>query len=190
VYNLEILNVPDASRQNSVSAQLSVRTQAGTDAYVETIPLPPLSLQKWTMITLTKEGRRISVYYNDTLVSSSKTLNMISTMNPSGTIVQAGDSGLSGTIALITMNSGVQTIGEVAAFYSANTDTRGSPSSILTGSGNFSANIDTVKKSSLLSTLCLDGSCLSFPRVGAALPNLTTPTATASSLYAVQTSYA
>ena len=191
VYRLEVLNVPDASRQNSVSAQLTVRTQAGTDAFVETIPLPPLELQKWTMITLSKNGRQISVYYNNNLVSSSKMLNMITTMNPSGSIVQAGDSsGLSGTITLIRITTSTENITDVGAYYSSHTDTRGNPSSLSTTPNDFSATIAPVKQSSMLSSMCLDGSCLNTPRIGVGIPDLTTPTATAPSLYSVGTSYA
>jgi hypothetical protein len=191
VYRLEVLNVPDASRQNSVSAQLMVRTQAGTDAFMETVPLPPLELQKWTMITLSKNGRQVSVYYNNNLVSSSKMLNMITTMNPSGSIVQAGDSsGLSGTITLIRINGNTtENITDVGNYYSSHTDTRGNPSSLTTTPNEFSASIAPVKQSSMLSSMCLDGSCLHAPRIGGALPNLTTPTATAPSLYSVSTSY-
>jgi hypothetical protein len=172
VYTFEILNVPDASRQNAVSAQIAVRTQAGNDGYVETIPLPPLNLQKWTMITVTKEGRRVSVYYNDTLVSSSKVINMVSRMNPSGSIVQAGNSGLSGTITLVSLAPNTKNIRDVSAYYADNVDTRGNPLTLVTKPDAYTARISKVKKSSLFSAMCLDGSCLSLPRVNVASPTL------------------
>jgi hypothetical protein len=52
VYNLEVLPFPDASRQNTVSAQLAINTQTADEAFIETIPLPPLPLQKWVFLTI------------------------------------------------------------------------------------------------------------------------------------------
>jgi len=57
-----------------VPALLKIRT--GTDNsqhYIETIPLPAIPLQKWTAITIVKEGRRFDVYYGAKLQASSLT---------------------------------------------------------------------------------------------------------------------
>lgn len=130
VYNLEIMNVPDASRQNSVACQLTIRTTDTKNSFIETIPLPPLPVQKWAMITITKEGRQISIYYNDQLVSSSKTINLPTTTNVGGYIANAGAVGLSGSIGLLHLSTSIARGQEIASMYTFSTDTRGSPNSI------------------------------------------------------------
>jgi hypothetical protein len=172
VYNLEVLPFPDASRQNTVSAQIAVQTQTANQAFVETIPLPPIPLQKWVMITISKSGRRVDVYYNATLVVSKTLLNMISTMNPSGTIVQAGDSTLSGTIGVISMSSSSAIIGSVASFYSQSSDTRGAPTKFAISLDSYGNTVKPNSGNALLKTLCLDGSCLYLPKVGNANASL------------------
>lgn len=132
VYTLEIMNVPDASRPNSVAVQLAVRTNTEDSTgvqlvQIETIPLPPLSQQKWTMVTISREGRRIDVYYNNSIVSSSKTMNMISVTNVNGSPVMIGDSGLSGQIAVLSFFPNRYSIQDVTTAYTKFTDTRGNP---------------------------------------------------------------
>jgi hypothetical protein len=172
VYNLEVLPFPDASRQNTVSAQLAVNTQTADEAFIETIPLPPIPLQKWVFLTISKTGRRIDVYYNDSLVSSTTMLNMITTMNPSGTVVQAGDPTLSGSIGLSSIAGRSITIGEVASIYSQTSDTRGSPNQFSISLTSQLNQINTKAAPGILSSLCLDGSCLYLPRVGQAAPTI------------------
>jgi len=166
VYNLEILPFPDASRQNSVSAQIAVNTQTADESFIETIPLPPIPIQKWVFLTISKTGRRIDVYYNDSLVKSTTMLNMISTLNPSGSIVQTGDSGLSGTIAEISIGDFYTTIGQVAIRYSNISDTRGAPVNFGISLQSYTNNVNTAGSSDFMKSLCLDGSCLKMPRVG------------------------
>ena len=168
VYRFEILNVPDASRPNSVSAQLVVQTEtmgvSGRESYLETLSLPTLPLQKWIMITIGKEGRRVDVYYNDRIVSSSKMLHMIATMSPTGTICEGGADGLSGVIAVMRMSEFAKPVPVVAAEYTSLTDTRGRPLDIaddLDAYGTTKRGMDT---SEIVHNLCLDGSCLSLPR--------------------------
>lgn len=172
VYTLEILPFPDASRQNTVSAQLSIQTQTADETFIETIALPPIPLQKWVMFTMSKSGRRIDIYYNSSLVSSSTLLNMISTLQPSGSIVQAGSHGLSGNIGQLSMNDSVATIGSVATQYSQTSDTRGAPVKFAASLNSYTNKITPVNSSGLLSRLCLDGSCLHLPRVGNTNPSL------------------
>ena len=172
VYNLEVLPFPDASRPNTVSTQLAVQTQTAKQTYIETIPLPPIPLQKWVMLTISKSGRRIDVYYNDLLVSSTTMLNMISTMQPSGSIVQAGDSTLSGKIGVISMNGESSTIGSVASRFSSTSDSRGAPTKFAISLTSYTNDIKPVSTGGILNALCLDGSCLNLPRVGNASVSL------------------
>lgn len=57
-----------------VPALLKVRTgKDNSQHYMESIPLPAIPLQKWTVITIVKEGRRFDVYYGGKLQTSKLT---------------------------------------------------------------------------------------------------------------------
>jgi hypothetical protein len=135
--------------------------------YIETIPLAPIPMQKWTMITIAKDGRRIDVYYNDRFVSSSSLDNMI-VGTGDGTIVVAGDIGLSGSIGIVRFDNGRLPITAVSRLYSQLSDTRGAPNTI---SANVSGPTVSMSENSapfyqrVLSALCLDGSCLKVPQI-------------------------
>lgn len=176
VYRLEIMNAPDASRPNSVAVQLSVRTKYLNESsvpgsHIQTIPLPSLAQQKWTMITISRDGRRIDVYYNSNLVSSSTTNNMIVTTNVNGTPVMLGDFGISGQVGGISFFPARLSIRDVSAQYAKTTDTRGNPTMFKTTQteGSYSI-IPDLSTSSVINTLCLDGSCMPTLQVGE--PNL------------------
>ena len=54
-----------------VPAMLKVRTGTGpSQHFMESVPLPAIPLQKWTAITLVKEGRRFDIYYGAKLEAS------------------------------------------------------------------------------------------------------------------------
>jgi hypothetical protein len=143
---LEVLTAPDASRQGNAMAQLTVKTEgpavttaaaaktlqiaaAATQKYIETMTLPAIPLQKWTMVTVAREGRRFDIYYNDRLVLSQKTMympvNASSSSSFSGLV--SGSSGMGGQIALLNVFSNRYSIGDVAALYTTTSDTRGRP---------------------------------------------------------------
>lgn len=168
VYRMEILNVQDASRPNAVAAQLTLKTEApaagGKTVTVETIALPPIPVQKWTMVTVSREGRRLDIYYNDQIVSSSMTANVISMTGP-GSVLTMGQPGLSGAAAFIRMSAGRSTVQSVAAAYARATDTRGEPLGVATDPNTASATITNSRSTALGRALCLDGSCLKAPRI-------------------------
>jgi len=179
VYKLEIMNAPDASRPNSVAVQLSVQTKylngtSNPGSNIQTIPLPPVSQQKWTMITISREGRRIDVYYNNTLVSSSTTNNMVVTTNVNGTPVTVGDFGLSGQVGGIYFFPNRLSIQDISTQYSQATDTRGNPTIFTTAQTSNSYTVSSgTTSNSIIKALCLDGSCISLPQVGQ--PNILHP---------------
>jgi hypothetical protein len=187
VYRLEVMNVPDAGRQNAVSTQLIVRTMDTTKAYIETISLPPLPVQKWIMISVTRSGREISIYYDDRIVSSSKLLNLPVETNAGGYISRAGASGLSGTIGLIYLSEEVMATNVIASKYTNITDTRGAPINIESKTTDFSAATQFYQSSPLLSNL------FAFPRMSNIdpIPVLggNGPSTSVSPLYNVQSSY-
>jgi len=158
---LEVLKAPDASRQNSVSTQLYVKTLNNSTYAVETFPLPPLPEQKWTMITISKQGRQVFVYYNSTLVLSKKAMHNFSTTQPTCAPVQVGDTTLSGNVAMVTYFSAHQSMQDVAARYQKMVDTRGNPISAQAVPTSSSYKIVDAKSYNFIRALCLDGSCFS-----------------------------
>ena len=152
IVGLEVLIAPDASRQGKAMVQLVVKTEGlqlssgstGSRAppsantvrakgvsqkYIETMALPPIPLQKWTFVTIAREGRRFDIYYNDSIVLSKKTMYMpisnVSNSNLSG--ITSGSSGLLGQLAIANLYNYRLSSQDVAAKYVEYADTRGSP---------------------------------------------------------------
>jgi hypothetical protein len=144
VIRVELLGAPDASRRNAAGAQLVVRTtgmgtpilangeSAGSSQnrvqliFEETIPLPNIPFQKWTFVTIAREGRRFDVYYNGKIVVSKRTQNVVDVRSAFGAVT-AGDKNLSGKIALAQALPQKLTQPEVEAIYKAKSDTTGKP---------------------------------------------------------------
>ena len=177
VVELEVLSAPDASRQGKAMAQLIIKTQGATitnstgmvgrggmnttpQQYMETFVLPPVSLQKWVMVTIAREGRRFDVYYNDTIVLSQKTMYM-PVSNSSNTNMQgitSGSDAILGKLAIANMyNYRVSTL-DVSAKYNEYADTRGAP------------RIPTDLLSSLSVNICSQGGCFDAPVIKPASP--------------------
>lgn len=153
VIRVEIVAAPDASRQNGASAQLVVRTirrkavSNDSETVEETLILPNIELQRWTMITVAREGRRFDVYYNTHLVLSKRTQYMPDVKSSVGPII-AGDSLLNGKVAYVNVYKNRVTASEVTKNYKTYSDTNGKP--LLT------ADMDLLGKLSI----CQSGKCL------------------------------
>lgn len=166
VVRLEMLTSPDASRQNAALIQLVVRTlrkkttSNDTQTVEETIVLPMIPIQRWTMITITRDGRRYDVYYNDKLVTSKRTEHILDSNSAVGPIV-SGDTNLYGSITNVEVVSTRVTQAEVAAKYARLADTTGKP---------YSSTPD-MKLSDFIS-FCKDGACLKGISVRPASPLL------------------
>jgi hypothetical protein len=154
VVRLEMLNSPDASRQNAALVQLVVRTLrkklTGNDTEVveETLALPNIPLQRWTMITIAREGRRYDIYYNAELVSSKRTEHVLDVNSTVGPIV-AGDPNLWGSISYIQVFSERLSARQVSLNYAKLADTNGQPYGL--------KEEPSVKQ---LLDICKDGNCL------------------------------
>jgi hypothetical protein len=140
------------------------------------------------MITISKQGRQIFIYYNNILVLSKKALHTFSVSPPASQIpAKAGDINLSGTLAMATFFPAHQRISDVETRYAQMVDTRGNvntmevaPSSTSYSVNNAGTNIF----SNIIGFLCLDGSCFNkarAPVVMATIPSIYSP---------MQTSYA
>lgn len=167
---LEVLPAPDAGRQGKATVQLAIRTQTNTTSPVsysiEFLVLPPLDLQRWTMITIVREGRRFNVYYNDVLVLSQKTEHMISATT-SGKGTMCGHTGFNGKATLFTLykgDEGEQTALNVSSKYKELTDTRGVPHVSLTKS--LPVNIPHLS----IPSFCPSGNCIEKPCIRPSQP--------------------
>lgn len=165
---IELLAAPDASRQKAASTQLIVRTvgtrlpktEPGSNivpspvqtSFEEPIVLPNLPFQKWTMITITREGRRFDIYYNDKLVMSKRTQYQLDGRLAFSSIV-AGDPDLNGQVALVETFPTKLSLTDVIANYKAKATTTGEP--ILPQQLNVDAALP----------LCKDGNCIRGPAV-------------------------
>lgn len=185
---VQVNTVPDAGRPASASTQLVVRTegpattarQTGPQRYVETLLLPPLPLQKWTMVTVARQGRRFDVYYNDQIVLSQATQYMpVSTLSATdGRGISSGAQGISGQLALLNVYNYRLTTRDVYVKYHEFADTRGAPyvrglavndptglrpatsPSLTISLGDFGAALNP----------CSEGGCLSAPTIRPANP--------------------
>ena len=189
---LQVNTVPDAGRPASASTQLVVRTegpsvtagQTSPQRYVETLMIPPLPLQKWTMVTVARQGRRFDVYYNDQIVLSQTTQYMpVSTVSAAGgSGVNSGGEGISGQIALLNVYNYRLSTRDVYVKYHEMADTRGAP--YLTSGGSKYTGKDPYGlvppvSTSLTASLgqfgeslnpCAGGGCLNAPTIRPANP--------------------
>jgi hypothetical protein len=194
IIGLEVMTAPDASRQGTASVQLVLKTEgptlnstqtntssaAVTQKYIETMVLPPIPLQKWTMVTVAREGRRFDVYYNDRIVLSQKTMYMPTntSLSASFTGLVSGSPGLGGQMALIQVFSRRYSSGDVTALYRATSDTRGRPyvttlkQDLVGLMPTASPNAPSLNLSSMIPSLnlCPPGGCFNSPVVRPASP--------------------
>ena len=94
--------------------------------FEETIPLPEIPFQKWTFITIAREGRRFDIYYNGKIVMSKRTQNVVDIRAGFGPIT-AGDPNLTGKIAFVQTFPQKLSQADVLANYKAKADTTGQP---------------------------------------------------------------
>ena len=142
---LEILGSPDSSRQNKAGIQLTMKTQSSaliedasqhtvnpslhpvvSQLYIETFVLPPIPYQKWIMITISREGRRFDIYYNDTLVLSKTTSTNIY-REITNTNISVGNTVISGSSGFFSLYTTIQSATNIASQYNSFINTRGTP---------------------------------------------------------------
>ena len=106
--NLQFNIVPSGASHEE-SCEFVITTQrsstSGTSMAVENSPetfkFPRIPTQKWVLITITKEGRRFTIYYNDAVIASFRTL-YYPVIPRDGMVV--GNSSLNGTFAYPTLH--------------------------------------------------------------------------------------
>jgi hypothetical protein len=93
---------------------------------MESIALPAIPLQRWTIVTIVKEGRRFDVYYGQKAVTS-KILQYIPTVGSFGSPWIAGNAKWRGQIGFFNGVSSTWSSDQVADDVSSLLDTRGVP---------------------------------------------------------------
>jgi len=132
VVKVEVLAVPDAGRPNAAQTQLVLRTTGMTPGATttritqETFALPPFPFQKWTFVTISREGRRFDVYYDETLVVSKRAQFSLDTA-AGGSPIIAGEARLFGQVMWPMLNASRMSIQDVSRAYKDKTDTTGKP---------------------------------------------------------------
>ena len=163
VVKVEVLASPDAGRPNAASAQLTVRTtgfqpgQTQAQVNMETFALPPIPFQKWTLLTVSREGRRFDIYYNDALVFSKRAQYSLDTA-AGGSPVVAGQSDFTGVAVLPYLTEGRMSSEDVTKSFQTKANTNGEPIIPMT--------MDIFKKLHP----CPDGPCFKGPTVRPASP--------------------
>ena len=110
-----------------VPALLKIRTGTSpSQHFIESISLPALPLQKWTIITIVKEGRRFDVYYGAKL-QTSKLSDKIPISPDNSQQWMAGNSAWKGEIGLFMGFNKAQNAKDVLADVEKLVDTRGIP---------------------------------------------------------------
>jgi hypothetical protein len=163
VVKLEILAAPDAGRQKQASAQLSVRTtgfqpgQSQAQINMETFALPAIPFQKWTFVTISREGRRFDIYYNDVLVFSKRTQYSLDT-SAGGSPIIAGQDDFTGVVVLPSITETRMNADDVRRTFNEKAKTNGEPIIPMT--------MDILKKLHP----CPNGPCFQPPTVRPASP--------------------
>jgi hypothetical protein len=157
-FKIELLQAPDASRPGLAKTQLVIKTasvtRSTTTNYIETFTLPDFPLQKWIMLTVSREGSRFDVYYNNQLQASIKTTNVPSLSATDITVSEGTGIGQAQWLMSAT-NSII--ISDVAKDFSLNTDTKGQP-------------LQQIIPSFTGISLCPSGNCFKGPSVRPANP--------------------
>jgi hypothetical protein len=197
IFTLDILTTPDAGRQGKAMTRLTVKTQGpsvtgATGAttgslpqnYIETLNLPAIKMQQWTMVTITHQARRIDVYYDDTIVLS-KIVNYMpissSLTDFNGRGITVGSPGLNGQVALVSVFPTRYTTQQVGGLYKAQADTRGAPYGAYTASSmtisdpsgmqpTYAFSLDSLQRMLPLPSLCPPEGCFNPPVIRPASP--------------------
>ena len=140
---------------------LKIRTASDSSQhYIESINLPALPLQKWTIITIVKEGRRFDVYFGEKLVTS-KLCDHVPYPPGSMDAWLAGNPKWHGKIGLFVGTKKAQSSADVAADVESLVNTRGEPYFL----NDLNLSFSDFTNFSLNMPSCIMGNCNSLPAV-------------------------
>lgn len=138
-----------------VPALLKIKTGKDASNYsMETVALPAIPLQRWTVVTIVKEGRRFDVYYGQDSVASTLLHNL--PIPPTyGANWYAGNAQWNGKIGLFVGTRAAQTTADVEKDVEAIVNTRGIPHFV----DKFEFSLSTTMPD------CMFGNCNPLPAV-------------------------
>lgn len=137
-----------------VPALLKIRTGADTTQhYMESVSLPAIPLQRWTVITIVKEGRRFDVYYGEKAVAT-KLCSYLPIPPSSGSDWVVGASGWKGKIGLFSCLPKAKSADDIHKDVESLVNTRGVP-----------FYLDQLTLTMPTFPTCLFGNCNSLPTV-------------------------
>lgn len=125
------LSVVPGSANSSETALITIATrkQPSSEAPADTvkmehIEIPRIPIQKWVLITVVKEGRRFTVYYNDKVVASQRTegFPIVSSTN-----LTIGNPGFVGEFGLPNVAASAYRLEDVQQYLRDTSDTRDKP---------------------------------------------------------------
>jgi len=138
-----------------VPALLKIRTGLdSTQHYMESIPLPTIPLQKWTVITIVKEGRRFDVYFGGKLQISKMTTYPPLTPDTGSQNLIVGNSRWGGYIGMFKGTNSALYAKDVVRDMETILDTRGIP--------DFQ---EAIPASPIALPKCFFGNCTGLPDV-------------------------
>lgn len=138
----------------------------GKYQYIETFVLPNVPYYKWFMLTISREGRRFDIYYNDQLILSKYTSTNIYNDTVSNPTIKIGDRYLDGQAGLITLYPNILSASDIATTYSSMINTRGSPLfKLTTPTFVLGTNVPSLDRLNQINvpSLCPSGDCLVKP---------------------------
>lgn len=162
-FYIELLQAPDASRPGLPKTQFVIQTQKKDTStpngpiknYLETHSLPEFPLQKWIMLTVSRSGNRINIFYNDRLVFSKNTTYIPNILPGTGNYSSAV---IRGQAKYVYASNTTSNQVNVRSDFLKMADTRGEPLDKLFQKINI--------------TLCPSGNCFSGPEIRPANPLL------------------
>lgn len=124
-WSIDFSGMLNASNLNTSYVQFT--TRHGPTPTITSVPLPPISNQKWTHVAIVRDSRRITIYYNAKVVYS----DILPSLLNNGAILQFGtnDSNniISGNFTNVNVSTTVKSIEELRALMNALSDTNGLP---------------------------------------------------------------
>ena len=143
-----------------VSTLLTIKTASSANIHVESISLPAIPLQKWTVVSIVQEGRRIDVYYGAKSVASTYLKYTPIPANATDIWTVGKMAGWVGKIGLFGTWLQTRTSDDVANDVSQLVDSTGLPYSQNEMDFSFDLNLPS----------CLFGTCSGLPAVKAPNP--------------------
>lgn len=155
--NLYTSGYTSQSDKQNVQTLLTIKTAGNGKMYIETISLPAIPLQKWTVITIVQEGRRIDVYYGAIAVAGVFLKYPPVPANTSDMWFVGQMSGWKGEIGLFLPTKTSLTSNEVEQDVAQLVDTAGLPfaKSVMDFTFDFNLNMPS----------CIFGTCSGFPAI-------------------------